>query len=67
MSARDNNAAIEAASAESDSRTAAITLMSQALNIIDGDPTISGIVGAQLQLAIDSLLKGRSVASREVH
>jgi len=67
VSASDNNAAMHAVNLDSDTRATAISLMSEALNIIDGDPTISGIVGAQLQMAIDSLLKGMSTHSRGLH
>lgn len=67
MSTHDTNAAMPAASVENDSRTAAISLMHQALNIIDGDPTISGIVGAQLQMAIDSLSKAAPRTSQDLH
>lgn len=67
MSTHDINAAMPAANTESDTKAAAISLMNQALNIIDGDPTISGIVGAQLQMAIDSLSKATPRASQDLH
>jgi hypothetical protein len=50
-----------------DTRSAAIVLMSQALELIDSDPTISGIAGAQLQMAIDSVCLGSTSMSQDLH
>lgn len=57
---RDTNFAICAEPAGSDTRSAATQLMAHALAMIDADSTISGVVGAHLQLAIDSLWQDAS-------
>ena len=41
-----------------DARSSALALMAQALKLLDGDTTVSGISTAHLQMAIDSLSRG---------
>jgi hypothetical protein len=38
-----------------DARAAALALMSEALDVLDSDRTIPPIIGAQLQMAVDTL------------
>jgi hypothetical protein len=64
---RDTNLTTNVEPVATDSRSAAIALMSQALELIDSDPTISGIAGAQLQMAIDSVSRGSASTSQDLH
>ena len=52
-----------------DARSAALGLMVKALRMLDSDPTISGIPGSHLQMAIDSLCRGNPIRNdpRELH
>lgn len=67
VSTRDTNTAPLVTDAAANTRATATSLMSEALALIDADPTISGIVGAQLQMAIDSLWKGSLPPSRDLN
>ena len=57
---RDTNLKATVETMSTDTRSAAISLMSQALQLIDSDAAISGVAGAQLQMAIDSLSRASS-------
>ena len=65
----DMSVATHIGPAEADTRSKANRLMTKALELIDSDPSISGVVGAHLQMAIDSLGRNDSPdpASTELH
>lgn len=65
----DMDLAIHAECKEADTQSTAVRLMLRALELIDSDPTISSVVGAHLQMAIDSLWRNVSAdpASVELH
>ena len=48
---------------DSDTRKLALDLMQKALALLDKDPSISPMIGAQLQLAIDRLISSRNAGS----
>ena len=50
-----NSAIVNAAADESDARSAALRLMSEALARLDSDNKIPAVIGAHLQTAIDAL------------
>lgn len=50
-----NSAIVNSATEESDARSAALLLMSEALARLDSDHNIPSIIGAHLQTAIDAL------------
>ena len=60
---RDMNLATQIQPTEADTRSKAIGLMTQALELIDDDASISGVAGAHLQMAIDSLWRTASTGS----
>lgn len=61
--------AAETDSLSTDARSAAVGLMVEALRLLDSDPTISGIPGSHLQMAIDSLCLGSPIqdSRRDLH
>jgi hypothetical protein len=58
---RDKSLATRIGPAEAETRSLAIRLMTEALELIDSEPSISSLVGAHLQMAIDSLQQGHPI------
>jgi hypothetical protein len=55
---------ISAAEGMADKRRTALEHMLKALELLDADPSISPLVGTQLQLTIDRLLSSQPSSSR---
>ena len=56
-----------ASTTEWDVKSTALALMTQALQLLDSEPAISGLSGAHLQMAIDSLWHDGKPSSNSLH
>jgi len=56
-----------ASTAECDTRSTALALMTQALQLLDSEAAISALAGAHLQMAIDSLWRDGKPNSNSLH